>query len=530
MKKLIVVSLLSFSLLFNGNEIFATGGQLNYESTSATGKSFGTTGNTDSMFNNMQKTNDDLFEKTEFYKKDDKEKVEYFKNKLKESQKNTEAFNTNFYEKNNDEKYKDYKEYRKNKVEPKEESRKKFLLIRFVGLNKQTINKIAINQIDSLERDKKIGEKITVNNSYSYQGKENVLGKWIKTDINVPAGDNAIWIKIEDLEKKDENKVLLKITHPAYYQKIIDTAKELKKTMPEVTVNLIPKDASNTGNKSPHLTLGEAGYDPILKDNLIHRAGDGFTGFDDKHSVGNEDKILKSFFSKKGSGIMVTVLRVLGTIGILYLLIGGIRYIFTNGDEESAEKAKNQIVWALVGLIILSLAEFIGFEFINPYEKDILGTNEVVNSLKDKVEQIIRVLEYAVGGLFLVNGSISAYDLITSRGQDENLDNEKNFVQTFIWGAGFILFAEVIVRIVASDISRSEQINMLSGEIGGIINFILTFFAGASALMLIISALYYVVSLGDDERVSSAKNMIRNSAIAFVIAFSSYVLAQFMIV
>ncbi|OGC54728.1 hypothetical protein A2797_01510 [candidate division WWE3 bacterium RIFCSPHIGHO2_01_FULL_48_15] len=59
-------------------------------------------------------------------------------------------------------------------------------------------------------------------------------------------------------------------------------------------------------------------------------------------------------------GLVVNGLTaVAGTIALLYLVIGGIRYIMSGGDKVAVEGAREQITSAIVGLIIVFGAWFI---------------------------------------------------------------------------------------------------------------------------------------------------------------------------
>lgn len=46
-------------------------------------------------------------------------------------------------------------------------------------------------------------------------------------------------------------------------------------------------------------------------------------------------------------------------VGILFLVYGGIRWIISGGDKSAVETARNTIVAAIVGLVIVFLAYFI---------------------------------------------------------------------------------------------------------------------------------------------------------------------------
>ncbi len=60
------------------------------------------------------------------------------------------------------------------------------------------------------------------------------------------------------------------------------------------------------------------------------------------------------------SGAMNTVflitISILGAVSFLMIVIGGLRYILSEGSPESMSKAKNTIIYALVGLVIAMTA------------------------------------------------------------------------------------------------------------------------------------------------------------------------------
>lgn len=55
--------------------------------------------------------------------------------------------------------------------------------------------------------------------------------------------------------------------------------------------------------------------------------------------------------------ILTIVLSVLAALAILFVVIGGIRYTVSSGDPQATAKAKNTIIMALVGLIIVIAAQ-----------------------------------------------------------------------------------------------------------------------------------------------------------------------------
>lgn len=51
-----------------------------------------------------------------------------------------------------------------------------------------------------------------------------------------------------------------------------------------------------------------------------------------------------------------TLLFILGAIGVIMIIIGGIRYTVSAGDQAAVTAAKNTIMYAIIGLIIAFMA------------------------------------------------------------------------------------------------------------------------------------------------------------------------------
>ena len=57
--------------------------------------------------------------------------------------------------------------------------------------------------------------------------------------------------------------------------------------------------------------------------------------------------------------IVVAIVVLAVVIALLYLLYGGLKWITSRGDKEQVEAARNHIIAAIVGLIVIFLAIFI---------------------------------------------------------------------------------------------------------------------------------------------------------------------------
>jgi hypothetical protein len=59
------------------------------------------------------------------------------------------------------------------------------------------------------------------------------------------------------------------------------------------------------------------------------------------------------------STIISILIKITGAICLLMITIGGLRYILSQGDPQGVAKAKGAIIYALVGLIIVLVAQAI---------------------------------------------------------------------------------------------------------------------------------------------------------------------------
>lgn len=54
--------------------------------------------------------------------------------------------------------------------------------------------------------------------------------------------------------------------------------------------------------------------------------------------------------------VVNTMLFVVGAISVIMLIVGGIRYVVSAGDQNAVQGAKNTILYAIVGIVISFLA------------------------------------------------------------------------------------------------------------------------------------------------------------------------------
>jgi len=50
---------------------------------------------------------------------------------------------------------------------------------------------------------------------------------------------------------------------------------------------------------------------------------------------------------------------IVGAIAVIMIIVGGFRYVISSGNDQAVSGAKNTIIFALVGLVIVALAQFV---------------------------------------------------------------------------------------------------------------------------------------------------------------------------
>ena len=61
-------------------------------------------------------------------------------------------------------------------------------------------------------------------------------------------------------------------------------------------------------------------------------------------------------FPQALSSITNLLLFVIGAIAVIMIIVGGIRYILSNGEQQAVTAAKNTILYAVIGLILSVVA------------------------------------------------------------------------------------------------------------------------------------------------------------------------------
>ena len=99
---------------------------------------------------------------------------------------------------------------------------------------------------------------------------------------------------------------------------------------------------------------------PAAAQDLRMRTGaDSARGADQPERLDGDDGMFKQ--------ITDVLLFIIGAISVIMLIVGGIRYVVSGGDQGAVTAAKNTILYAIVGIIVAILAYAVVNFFVNQF-------------------------------------------------------------------------------------------------------------------------------------------------------------------
>lgn len=97
---------------------------------------------------------------------------------------------------------------------------------------------------------------------------------------------------------------------------------------------------------------------PVFAD-AASDACDGLKLVDPTSSCDSADKAADEGLGKIVRTVVNTLSLVVGAVSVIMIIIGGFRYVISGGDSNGVQGAKNTILYAIVGLVIVLFAQVI---------------------------------------------------------------------------------------------------------------------------------------------------------------------------
>ena len=227
---------------------------------------------------------------------------------------------------------------------------------------------------------------------------------------------------------------------------------------------------------------------------------------------------------------------IIAAIAILYITILSYK-MATSNDEEEAKKMQKGIVYAIVGLVLISLSSDLA-EVFNMREKTFFDKPEEmlkrVHIFDTEVEVVITFIKYILAFFAALMITRSGLKLITRGGNEEKVKENRLKIVFSIAGLVLVYVGDIFINKVFYKVDTSSYAGgkLDSGaspaaavkELVGITNIIVTFIGPIAILMLVVSGIMYITANGEDEKMQKARRMLTATIVGIVIIYGAFAL------
>lgn len=220
-------------------------------------------------------------------------------------------------------------------------------------------------------------------------------------------------------------------------------------------------------------------------------------------------------------------------IAVLLIIIEGFNMVLADGDAAVIKKSGTAIGWALVGLIVMNIAQ-VGvkvffdtggiFGGIDPLNKDIPKNfyEEIVLPLIDFA------LTFLVGIATLMI-ILTGVQILTAAGDEGKIKKLYGRLATMITGLGILIVARPVIGIFYGTGKVDPQPNEAIDLFLQILNYLLGFLGLAAVIVIVIAGLMMVFYLGNDGAVKKARSTIFGALLGLALIISAYTIVTFFI-
>jgi hypothetical protein len=153
----------------------------------------------------------------------------------------------------------------------------------------------------------------------------------------------------------------------------------------------------------------------------------------------------------------------MGAIAVLIIVITGFRLVTSAGNEEVITKSKKQIMYAIVGLVLLGVSELVVKDIIFPKEGSTLPDVQRAQQL------IINITNFASSFVAIVSIAMLMYGgflYVTSTGKEETAGKAKKVITGAVIGLLVAMGAYGIVNTVIKVEPIIEQVTQVTTQAG----------------------------------------------------------------
>lgn len=202
---------------------------------------------------------------------------------------------------------------------------------------------------------------------------------------------------------------------------------------------------------------------------------------------------------------------------IIFLFVAAAQMVLFSSEENSVTEARTTYIHIITGLAFIGLARWFVMAF-SPTETEGALVNAGV--VAEGVGNVVTYFKLIIAVTLLVNIVLQSFRLITSQGEQEQVDKAKKRLIAGFIGASIIMLANAIIVSVQPGFGGTTAIAL---EMAGIANYLLVIVGFLAVLAIIVAGILLIVSV-DESLKDKAKNIIKTSVVALIVVLVSYAL------
>ncbi|PKL36775.1 hypothetical protein CVV38_02650 [Candidatus Peregrinibacteria bacterium HGW-Peregrinibacteria-1] len=218
---------------------------------------------------------------------------------------------------------------------------------------------------------------------------------------------------------------------------------------------------------------------------------------------------------------------VLGTIAFIIVVIAAISLVVRNSEEEYT-KAKRSMIWGLVGLLVVQLADTFVRDVFFGDQGEILQ-NQATAELFGReglaqMRGIIGFIEVFIGIIAVLVIIYRGIRLISSVGDENELTTTKRHLVFAVGGLILVILSEVIIRgVIFPDAGAAlPDTQRFSFVVVGLANFMAGFIALFAFVMLVYGGYRYVTMPFNEQETEKVKKIVVAAIIGIIIAMGAF--------
>ncbi len=220
----------------------------------------------------------------------------------------------------------------------------------------------------------------------------------------------------------------------------------------------------------------------------------------------------------------------LAAVAILLGITGAVQLLVSEDKDEGATKAKQIILYSVVGFAIIALSSDLG-KIFDLSGGGLLGNraelNERLQIFDNTIRIVITFIKYLLGSVAILMLVITGLRLVTNSDQEDEVGKNKKNIMYILGGLFALLFVDTFIRNVFYKIDAPGEdltIDLGQGitELVSFTNFIVSWVGPIAILTFVAGGAMYVFAFGDEEQQGTARKMMTASLIGIVFIFGAF--------